>query len=367
MTGKIGFYIGQLECGGSERQLFLITRALRRMGVEVCVITNQEGGYWQSRLDEAGVIVDCIPHGLRLVRAARLRRSLVSLQVSTLFCFGTAEAIYGRMAAAGTGIIAIPCLRNQQWGGRRGESIDRLLRYRTPVYTANSLAGLEYLVNTIGITPERVVIIPNAVDLHEIRSSQFELAADLFEAPRDELVWGGWVGSMDWRKDPLLMLDVVENVSWDTSRFRMLVVGDGPLFSDLKQAAKQRGLDSHLVFTGRIDGAMGIWKYLDFGLSTSMIEGSPNVCLEAMAWGKPYIAPRVGDYPHLIRHGDNGLLSQTRSVDELVSLVLTMINDPPFREHLSAGSRTTSMALPTPESAATSILNLSHRLHSQPG
>jgi glycosyltransferase involved in cell wall biosynthesis len=57
---------------------------------------------------------------------------------------------------------------------------------------------------------------------------------------------------------------------------------------------------------------------------SSASEGCPNVVLEAMALGKPVIAPNAGGLKDIVRHGVNGYLFPSDRRDMLSELMLTM-------------------------------------------
>jgi glycosyltransferase involved in cell wall biosynthesis len=66
----------------------------------------------------------------------------------------------------------------------------------------------------------------------------------------------------------------------------------------------------------------------------SRTEAMGRVLLEAMAGRKPIIASAVGGIPNYIRDGENGLLFQSEDVDELVSVLRSVLSDQNLRERL---------------------------------
>ncbi len=60
---------------------------------------------------------------------------------------------------------------------------------------------------------------------------------------------------------------------------------------------------------------------------SSASEGCPNVALEAMALGKPVIAPDTGGLKDLVRHGENGYLFPIDRGDILSDLIISMAED----------------------------------------
>ena len=80
-----------------------------------------------------------------------------------------------------------------------------------------------------------------------------------------------------------------------------------------------------------------IYQALDVFALSSLREGLPNVVLEAMALEVPVAATRIAGVPRLIRDGENGLLVEPGSVDELVAALGRLLGDPELRRRLAHG------------------------------
>ncbi len=364
---RIGFLIGQLGQGGAERQVYLIASALQSLEVTPIVFTFDSTGLWAQRLKILKIPVFTFPrhHSLDIDRLCSLRQSLRDLDLSVLFCFGPAEAFYGRLAAFGVNIKAVPNLRNENWGDRLGLLSDYFLSTFTTHYVVNSSIGERYLQQTVGIRPEKITYIGNAVDTTPILK-----ASEPVRDPRPSgfslsVLWCGWVGSFYDRKDPALLLDICEITSQQMPEVHYLMVGDGPLRIQTEEAAAKRGLSPWVAFTGNLENASQVWKYLDFGLSTSQIEGTPNVLFEAMMYGKPYIAPPVGDYPYWIEDNKNGLLCKSRNPTDMAERVIEIAQNAEFRQMLALGAKLTSKVFPSSLQVAQNYLNLAYKLTSQ--
>jgi glycosyltransferase involved in cell wall biosynthesis len=113
---------------------------------------------------------------------------------------------------------------------------------------------------------------------------------------------------------------------------RLVVAGDGHCSDELKHLARSLSVDAR--FVGRI-GASERQRLLSTCdvvvipsrvLTDGRTEGSPVVCLEAMAAGRAVIASRVGGLAEVIVDGENGLLFEqgdARMLKEKLSLVLS--------------------------------------------
>lgn len=81
---------------------------------------------------------------------------------------------------------------------------------------------------------------------------------------------------------------------------RFLVVGGGPLQSELEQQAAQLGLVDVVRFAGHVSPVAGVIKALDVLVMCSDHEGMPMTLLEAMRLRTPIVAHRVGGLVELL-------------------------------------------------------------------
>jgi glycosyltransferase involved in cell wall biosynthesis len=116
-----------------------------------------------------------------------------------------------------------------------------------------------------------------------------------------------------------VLLDACAELARSGGRFRLCLVGDGPLRGSLEQRAGRLGLGGKVQFCGpRPHGQLPDWfRAADLFVLPSRSEGLPSVLLEATACGTPFVASRVGGIPEvagpegsrLVPPGDAGLLA----------------------------------------------------------
>lgn len=96
-----------------------------------------------------------------------------------------------------------------------------------------------------------------------------------------------WIGSLDWRKAPDLLLDALAAVP--SRDWKLDVVGAGPLFSLATARVHDLGLAGRVTFHSHVTRAevQNLLAQVDLHLITSMSEGNPTVIWEAMAAGVP--------------------------------------------------------------------------------
>ena len=74
-------------------------------------------------------------------------------------------------------------------------------------------------------------------------------------------------------------------------------------------------------------------------LPSGRTEGTPVICLEALAAGRPVIASRVGGLPEIIADGESGLLVEPGDHEMLRERLLLLLRDSALRQTLGFNAR----------------------------
>lgn len=141
----------------------------------------------------------------------------------------------------------------------------------------------------------------------------------------------GFVGRLEYQKDPLLFLDVLERLPAYTAT----IVGGGSLEKEVKEEIERRGL-SRARILGPLPHpkTLQIISNLSVLVMTSRWEGLPMMVLEAMWSGVPVVATDVGGIGEVIENGKSGLLVDNRSADGLARAVVRLTEDAALRERM---------------------------------
>ncbi len=117
------------------------------------------------------------------------------------------------------------------------------------------------------------------------------------------------------RKGFGFLIDVLK----DIDGFELTLVGDGPLYDELKEKAKKNGVLLNLLGKVNHDEIPKILQNNDIFILPSLNEGMSNAILEAMACGLPIVTTDTGGSKELVK--DNGFVFEKNDFDELKEIL----------------------------------------------
>lgn len=172
----------------------------------------------------------------------------------------------------------------------------------------------------------------------------------------------GTVGRLVPVKDYDLFLDVARALVNLGENVQLAILGEGPLRTHLENQVKQLGLGDVVQILGSCSDPTDFHYSLDLYLNTSVHEGIPLSILEAMACGKPIVAPWVGGIPEIVIHEDQGLLIQTREVNDFAEACRRLMREHKTRERMGLKGRERVYRSFSSERMANSYRHLYRRL-----
>ena len=109
----------------------------------------------------------------------------------------------------------------------------------------------------------------------------------------------GYVGRLVSVKNPLFLIDVLQEIKKRGIRSRLLVLGDGGLKEKLIEKAKEANVQQSLMLIGTVDNVQDYLQAMDVLLAPSLSEGLGLFIVEAQAAGLPCVCAE-GNIPKLI-------------------------------------------------------------------
>ena len=208
----------------------------------------------------------------------------------------------------------------------------KVMSYVVHRYIAVSQDLENWLLTTVNIPREKVQQLYNGVDLTRFNQLDDTIKTDVLppEFAKGCLVIGT-VGRVAAVKDQLTLLkafDILVKCDSDISdKLRLVIVGDGPLFTALKEQVSALGLEDKIWLAGDRKDIPDLLRSMDIFVLPSLGEGISNTVLEAMATGLPVVATRVGGNPELIEDHHTGILVPVGNSEEMAQVLLDIVND----------------------------------------
>ena len=343
--------------GGAANASKHIAKELVRIGLQVDLIT--------SRFRD-------LPHretqdGVNIIRVPALRSSQLeasSLEVGSfaapaLFAalglvsrrrpdvihafFGVPSGALGCALRALTGIPYLISLRGRdvhggkapQCGGIAGplRAVSRIVWRRAGAVVANS-HGLRQVA--LQVEPRvHVDVIPNGIDTNRFTPAPTDGPAD---SPLRLL----FVGRLEPYKGLDFLLEALGLLQARTDRrFVLRIVGDGSLRDELPQVAQRLGVQGCVDFAGLLSPEQmpDAYRSADVFVLPSVVEGMPNVVLEAMASALPVVATRIPGCEELVVPGQTGFLAEPASTGSLADALLALIENRSLRDAMGRSAR----------------------------
>jgi L-malate glycosyltransferase len=298
MLPGVFLMIDSLETGGSERQFAALAQSLNPDSFRLDLGCIQQRGAFLDGLGELHQFrLGGSLYGLQSLRtrfrlARYLRKTSVAIAQSFDFYSNLTLIPAAFMARAPVVIGSQRQLGDLlSWTQFHAQAAVFHLCDRV---VCNSRAAAERLVEA-GLPEPKVVVIGNGLP-----PSAF--AETLPALPREPgLLRVGMIARMNARyKNAQLFLHAAARLRGKFPKLEFLLVGDGPLRSELEQEAETLGIRQQVYFLGDRRDIPAVLASMDVSVVPSASESLSNVVLESMAAGIPVVATRVGGNPELV-------------------------------------------------------------------
>jgi glycosyltransferase involved in cell wall biosynthesis len=323
--------------GGVQSDLLILSEDLRARGHRVLVATTQ--GVLLPELQARGAEFVDIDFHFKDPRklaaaAARLRRlvrderiDLVAPQSvrSSVVAYAALRLLPTRYRVPSTGkrVPVVTTIHNIH-NPRNFQRAAQILRICADFVIFESHYERNRLL-AHGLSDSRSAVIHSGIDIERLaRPTQTsELAARYGVQPGHHLVYG-IVARLSEEKGHNYLVDAFAGVLRQQPHARLLIIGDGPLLSQVRQQVESLGLHREVIFTGMQRDIASHLALLDVFVLASTRESFPLSAREAMSASRPVIAPRIGGCPEVVEEGVTGLLFDAANPQDLRDKMLHM-------------------------------------------
>jgi glycosyltransferase involved in cell wall biosynthesis len=144
-----------------------------------------------------------------------------------------------------------------------------------------------------------------------------------------------FVGRLSLIKQIHQFIEIVSAVKCIMPHVKAVIVGDGPMMSDLQIYAEKLELKKNIEFLGKIENAESILSRSQIFVLTSKSEGLSIAMAEGMAAGTVPVVADVGELSDLVIDGVNGYLVKPNCIDEYTKKIISLLQYPCLLEKYS--------------------------------
>ncbi len=333
--------VADLGFGGMQNQLRIITLGMNPEKYNVSVCCLREAGHFAEKIRAAGIPVHVLGKSRKvdLSLIFKLRRLMRENSIDIVHTHNWTANLWGRLGAIAAGVKHIIAyeINIGRGRGRLHHLIDHLLSRFTTYIAANSEACRdEFLIPKERIPVEKIKIVHSAVEMPTgLKEHDRAALRRRYGLPPDAFV-AGTVSRLDRVKGHEYLIRAARDINDSGRRAYFLIAGeDETMMPELVALVKEYNLTEYVRFIGWVTDVSRVYPILDAFVLPSLTESLPVSIIEAMSFGVPVVASRVGGIPELIVDGATGFLTPPADASALAEKISALIDDAELRERFS--------------------------------
>lgn len=345
---KILYLITDLNIGGSEKMLYELVTRIDQTKFSPLVCGLKSWGYYAEKIKEKGikVITLNLEQGFWLTKNFQAIFTLVKIireeRVNLVHTFLFRANFLGRIAASLAGVAkVISSIRVMEEEKKYHLFLERITSFLSDKFIVNSQALKNFIIEKMKTPAKKIEIIYNGIDFSNLPKVENKNKCQEL-GYREEDILIGTVGRLHKQKGIEFFIKAIKIITqapspctkkWGgaspiTQSLKFLIIGDGPERKNLQSEICDLQLENKVQLFGWRTDVLEIISILDIFVLPSLWEGTPNVILEALAYGKPVVATKVGGVPEIIEDGKNGLLVEPANAKKLAEAIIWMLENP---------------------------------------
>lgn len=344
MSKHILLMVSSMHAGGAERVAADLANAWATKGYQVTLLITFSGRGTCFYLLSEHVRVVFLSDEVRTQRSGALgyigrffalRRLITTLRPNVIVSFLTNVNVAALLSKIGIRIPTIVCERTYPPQFPAHTIWNQLRRWTYPVASRVAMQttkGLDWLETEI--PRARGVVLPNPIPYPlNIGSPCLSPSSYVLNSRKVLLA----VGRMSEEKGHSDLLDAFASVTSVGSQWDLVIVGDGPLRTDLESQARALSIETRVFMPGQVGNVSEWYERADLYVLSSRVEGFPNTLGEAMAHGCAAVSFDCHTGPRdLIRHEVDGLLVPPGNLEALAQALGRLMHDDALRAQLAA-------------------------------
>ena len=335
------YVVNSLNPGGTERLVIEMSCAFAGE-YSVDVVCLDLPGAWASELRGRGIPVTALwrQPGIDLSMPSKLAKHFRQRGTRIVHAHQCTPWFYSALSRM---LFPTPRLLLEEHGRFYPEVENRarawvnraLIRKLTHRFVAVSADIRQRLQKYEGLDAKQVEVIYNGVSPPDLitPAERTRLRAEMGFSQRDFIV--GTVGRFDPIKNLPMLVSSMAIAAGKVPSLRGLLVGDGPVFAEVRQQVEREGLSDRVRLTGYRSDARRLVQCFDLFVLSSFSEGTSMALLEAIAAGVPAAVTAVGGNPEIVENGESGWTVPSEAVPALADVLIQAAQDGERRQRFA--------------------------------
>lgn len=189
-----------------------------------------------------------------------------------------------------------------------------------------------------GVKSERVTTIPNGIQVPSIPEKRTQLLRAALNIPEGAVLVLS-AGRLVYEKAYEVLIQSIKLVRSEGTVVFLAIAGEGELRDKLQELIDELALRGSVCLLGNREDVPALMSDADLFVMSSRSEGMPMALLEAMSFGLPVIATRVGGVEEVIEDSSQGMLVPPENPQELAKAILKLVRDPVLRSRIGKNAR----------------------------
>lgn len=187
-------------------------------------------------------------------------------------------------------------------------------------------SAMEDLLSVFPKLQSRISVISRGVPLVAVdkQSARKKVSEDFGTGDNALLLW---VGALSSEKNPLFIIDVMEEVLKQHPACTLIMAGKGTMREEIEQKINERNLSGKIILAGYRNDLPELNAAADVLVLSSFIEGVPGVILEAGLQETPSVSVNVGGVKEAVIHNETGVMIEQHDVQQFSKAVVELLND----------------------------------------
>ena len=342
MSKKIITHLIQsLDSGGCENMLLRTLPLVNKF--EHIIITLHDKGELAKTFQEKGITVISINQNnlVDINSYKRLLNIIKSLKPSLIITYLIHADLVGRIVLqALQNIKVIPFLRTtynhkKYWQARLFEKLSKGMVNQ---YLANSESVKDFYIKQIGVTRNKVTVIPNGIDTDYFDKIPKDQTLRKKLGIHDDDIVLISVANLHVNKGHKFLLEAFESLYKNHGNIKLLLIGDGTEKENLLKQIKNYNSKNSILFLGTRNDVPKLLKISDIFVLPTIFEGMSNAIMEAMACELPIITTNIPENLSILNN-NSALLIPSKNTHALLQSINKLITNSKLRRSLGKNAK----------------------------